>query len=277
MPTQAEKALAFCALHQQAGSFVIPNPWDAGSARILAALGFAALASTSAGYAFSRGRLDYGIARDEMLQHLADLVAATPLPVSADLENGYGDSPETVAQTIALAAAAGVVGGSIEDSTQRKDAPIYPLAQAVERIQAASEAARALPFAFTLTARAENYFVGKPDLADTITRLQAYQEAGADVLYAPGLKTEEDIAQVLRSIDRPLNVLMGTKGFQLSVQTLTALGVKRISTGGSLALAALGGLVRAAKELREPGSFTYADEALSGREIYQLLKTPPTT
>lgn len=272
MPSQAEKASLFSALHQQAGSFVIPNPWDAGSARILAALGFKALASTSAGYAFSLGQLDNSVAREPMLAHLAELAAATGLPINADLGNGFGDSPEAAAQAITLAAAAGVVGGSIEDSTQRKDAPIYPLAQAVERIRAASEAARALPFAFTLTARAENYFIGKPDLADTITRLQAYQEAGADVLYAPGLQTAEDIAQVVRSVDRPVNVLMGTKGFNLSVQTLTELGVKRISTGGSLALAALGAFVRAAKELQEKGSFGYSEEALTGREIYQLLK-----
>ncbi|MFM9880291.1 MAG: isocitrate lyase/phosphoenolpyruvate mutase family protein [Burkholderiaceae bacterium] len=277
MPTQAEKALTFRALHQQAGSFIIPNPWDAGTARILASLGFKALASTSAGYAFSLGQLDNTVARAPMMQHLAELAAATGLPLNADLGNGFGDSPEAVVQAIALAAAAGVVGGSIEDSTQRKDAPVYPLAQAAERIRAASEAARALPFAFTLTARAENYFIGKPDLADTIARLQAYQEAGADVLYAPGLKTAEDIAQVLRSVDRPVNVLMGTKGFQLSVQTLTELGVKRISTGGSLALAALGAFVRAAKELQEQGSFGYADEALTGREIYQLLRVKSPT
>lgn len=267
MPTQIEKAHAFRALHERSGTFVIPNPWDPGSARLLAALGFEALTSTSAGFAFSRGLPDYGVGRDAILTHVADLAAATDLPMAADLENGFGDAPETVAETIRLAGATGIVGGSIEDATGNPDAPIYALEASVERVRAAVEAARSLPFPFTLTARAENHLHGRNDLADTIRRLQAFQDAGADVHYAPGLKTREEIATVLREIDRPLNVLMGFADGNLSVAELTELGVKRISVGATLARAAMGAFQRAAEELRTAGTFGFARDAASGAKL----------
>ena len=269
---RARKGNAFRALHQREGAFIIPNPWDAGTARLLAHLGFEALASTSAGFAFSMGREDYKVERDEMMAHIAQLSSATALPVSADLENGFGDEPEAVAQTIVLAAASGVVGGSIEDATGRPDEPIYELAHAVERVRAAAEAARALSFPFTLTARAENYLVGRADLQDTIRRLQAYQEAGADVLYAPGLTSREDIAAVVNSLDHPVNVLAGVKGMQLSAADLSALGVKRISVGGSLARAALGAFLRAAQEMRDQGTFTFSRDAVSYADLSAIFK-----
>ena len=270
MPTQSEKATAFRALHQRKGAFVIPNPWDTGTARLLAHLGFEALATTSAGFAFSRGRPDGGVTRDETLDHAVTIVDATDLPVSADLEGGYGDAPKTVAETIKLAAAAGLVGGSIEDATGRKDEPIYVHALAVERVRAAVEAAHCLPFPFTLTARSENFLWGRPDLADTIRRLQDFQEAGADVLYAPGLRTREEIATLIKSVDRPVNVLAGIPG-ALGVAELAELGVKRISVGGSLARAALGGFMAAAREIRDSGSFTYVETALPGREVNAIF------
>src|SRR5216684_5837173 len=209
MLTQAEKGRMFRALHERDRAFIIPNPWDVGTARLLAHLGFEALATTSMGYAFSLGRRDNTLDREETLANASAIASATHLPVSADLENGFGDAPEIVAETIKLAAAAGVVGGSIEDATGRSDHPIYEVEHAIERVRAAVAAARALPFPFTLTARAENYLHGRPDLKDTIKRLQAYQEAGADVLYAPGLATRDDIAAVVSSVDRPVNVVMG--------------------------------------------------------------------
>lgn len=272
MRSQSEKASLFRALHEQAGAFIIPNPWDVGSARLLAQLGFQALASSSAGYAFSIGVPDNAVGADRMMAHLGELAAATDLPVSADLENGFGDSPEIVARTIRRAAAAGVVGGSIEDASQRPDDPIYAHALAVDRIRAAAEAARALPFAFTLTARAENHLVGRPDLGDTIKRLQAYQEAGADVLYAPGLKRIEDIAAVVRSVDRPVNVIMGLQGVRLSLDALAAAGVKRVSVGSALARAALGCLLRAGQEMREHGSFGFADDAVGFAQINGMFQ-----
>jgi 2-methylisocitrate lyase-like PEP mutase family enzyme len=271
MLTQAEKGLTFRALHQRDDAFIIPNTWDAGTARLLAHLGFEALATTSAGYAFSAGRPDNSINRDETIAHIAAIVAATSLPVSADLENGFGDAPEIVAETIRLAAAAGVVGGSIEDSTGRTDQPSYEFNAAVDRVRAAAEAARGLSFTFTLTARCENYLVGKPDLKDTIRRLQAYQEAGADVLYAPGLAAKEDIAAVVSSVDRPVNVLMGLQGVQLSQSDLSAIGVKRISVGSSLSRAALGGFLRAAHEMRDHGTFTFAEEAARYRDLNAIF------
>lgn len=273
--TQAEKAHRLRALHEAPGAFVIPNPWDIGSARLLAATGFKALATSSAGYAFSRGVPDSAVGREQMLVHLAEIAAATDLPVSADLENGFGDAPETAAQTIRLAAGAGVVGGSIEDATGRADDPIYPFELAVERVRAAVEAARALPFPFTLTARAENHLHGRDDLRDTIRRLQAYEEAGADVLYAPGLRSREDIAAVVSALTRPVNVLMGLQGAVLSVAELEALGVKRISVGGSLARAAYGAFLRAAREMHDRGTFTYAADAVSHVEISELLSRAP--
>lgn len=273
--TQAEKARRLRALHEAPGAFVIPNPWDIGSARLLAATGFKALATSSAGYAFSRGVPDSAVGREQMLVHLAEIAAATDLPVSADLENGFGDAPETAAQTIRLAAGAGVVGGSIEDATGRADDPIYPFELAVERVRAAVKAARALPFPFTLTARAENHLHGRDDLRDTIRRLQAYEEAGADVLYAPGLRSREDIAAVVSALTRPVNVLMGLQGAVLSVAELEALGVKRISVGGSLARAAYGAFLRAAREMHDRGTFTYAADAVSHAEISELLSRAP--
>jgi len=271
MTTQAEKGAAFRDLHHRDGAFIIPNPFDPGTARLLAHLGFEALATTSAGYAFSIGKRDNTVGREQMMLHVKAIVNATPLPVSADLENGFGDDPETVAETIRLAAAAGLAGCSIEDSTSRADDPIYEHAHAVERMRAAAEVAHALPFPFTLTGRAENYLVGRPDLADTIRRLQSYQEAGADVLYAPGLRTRDDIAAVVRSVDRPVNVVMGLQGVQLTLADLSSLGVKRISIGSALSRAALGAFLRAAKEMKEKGTFTFAEEAVSYRDLSDMF------
>ena len=273
MRTQAEKAEILRALHERNNTFIIPNPWDPGTARLLERLGFEALATTSAGYAVSVGQLDNTIGRDRMMAHIADLAAATDLPVSADLENCFGDDPDTVAETIRLAAAAGVVGGSIEDSTQRKDRPLYEHAHAVERVRAAVEAARSLPFPFTLVARAENYHVGQPDLKDAIKRLVAYAEAGADVLYAPGLKTREEIAAVVSSLDRPVNVLMGIAGVRLTLADLSDLGVRRVSVGAALTRAALGAFLRAAREMKEQGTFSFSDEAASYKDLSELLQT----
>jgi 2-methylisocitrate lyase-like PEP mutase family enzyme len=270
--TQAEKGKIFRELHERGGAFIIPNPWDVGTARVLAHLGFEALATTSMGYAFSLGRRDNSLGRQETLAYAAAIAAATNLPVSADLENGFGDAPEVVAETIRLAAAAGVVGGSIEDATGRLDHPIYDFELAVERVRAATAAARALPFPFTLTARAENYLHGRPDLADTIKRLQAYQEAGADVLYAPALTSKEDIAAVVRSVDRPVNVLMGLQGVQLSLAELSAIGVRRVSVGSSLSRTALGAFFRAATEMREQGTFTFASQAVSPKHMNSIFR-----
>jgi 2-methylisocitrate lyase-like PEP mutase family enzyme len=273
MLTQAEKGRTFRGLHQRDGAFIIPNPWDAGTARLLAHLGFEALATTSAGYAFSAGQRDNTIDRDQMMAHVSAIVSATDLPVSADLGNGFGDSPEIVAETIGLAAGAGLAGASIEDMSGQPDRPIYAHEHAIERVRAAAEVVRALPFAFTLTARAENYLVGRPDLADTIKRLQAYQDAGADVLYAPGLTSKDDIAAVVSSVDRPVNVVMGLQGVQLSLAELSAIGVKRISVGSALSRAALGAFLRAAREMREHGTFTFAEQAVSFRDINAMFKT----
>jgi 2-methylisocitrate lyase-like PEP mutase family enzyme len=273
MSTQTEKGQVFRALHQRDHAFIIPNPWDIGTARMLAHLGFEALASTSAGYAFSMGLLDGAVGREAMIAHVSALTSATDLPVSADLENGFADAPEVVAETIRLAAAAGVVGGSIEDATGRKEQPIYEQALAAERVRAAAESARALGFPFTLTARAENYINGRPDLRDTIQRLQAYQEAGADVLYAPGLTSKDDIATLVRSVDRPVNVLMGLPGSSLTLAALSAIGVRRVSVGSALARAALGAFLRAAREMHQNGSFGFAEHAASSREISGMFAT----
>jgi 2-methylisocitrate lyase-like PEP mutase family enzyme len=273
MLTQAEKGQAFRALHQRGGAFIIPNPFDVGTARLLALLGFEALATTSAGYAFSVGQLDNTISRDEMLAHVSAIAHSTELPVSADLENGYGDAPSIVAETIQLATATGLAGGSIEDATGRPDEPIYAKGHAVDRIRAAVEVVRNLSFTFTLTARAENYLHGQPDLRDTIERLQAYQEAGADVLYAPGISSREDIAAVLSSVDRPVNVLIGMQDAQLSRDELSVMGVKRISVGSALSRAALGAFLRAAREMREQGTFDFARDAVSYQDISAILKS----
>ncbi|MFS2122291.1 isocitrate lyase/PEP mutase family protein [Pseudomonas sp. Pseusp97] len=250
--SQQERGEAFRALHQRDGLFVLPNPWDAGSAKMLAHLGFEALATTSAGLAFALGRPDAegAVSRDEALANARAIVEATPLPVAADLENGYGDAPEDCAQTIRLAAACGLVGGSIEDASGRADAPIYPLELAVERVAAAVQAARALPFTFTLAARAENFLHGRADLDDTIRRLVAFAEAGADVLYAPGLKTREEIAAVVQAVaPRPVNVLVGSPAVQLGLDELAELGVKRVSVGSTLARAAYGAFFSASQAL----------------------------
>lgn len=276
MPTQAEKAKAFRALHERPGAFVIPNPWDAGSAILLAELGFEALATTSAGLAFALGRPDAegALSRDEILDNARAIVGATGLPVSADLENGFGDDPANCAETIRRAAQAGLVGGSIEDATGRAGDPIYEFDFAVERVRAAAAAARALPFPFMLTARAENHLFGRPDLGDTIRRLQAFQEAGADVLYAPGLRSREDIAAVVRAVDRPVNVIMGLQGVRLGVAELSAIGVKRISVGSALARAAWGGFLAAAREMKEHGTFGFAGQAMPYADLNARFKPP---
>jgi 2-methylisocitrate lyase-like PEP mutase family enzyme len=274
MSTQFERGKAFRALHERDGAFIIPNPWDIGTARLLAHLGFEALATTSAGYAFSVGQRDNTIRREEMMTHVSEIASATDLPVSADLGNGFGDSPETVAETIALAAGAGAVGGSIEDMTRHPDQPIYELEVAVERIRAAAEAARALPFPFTLTARAENYLAGRPDLKDTIKRLQVYEEAGADVLYAPGLTRKEDIVSLVSSVGRPVNVIMALQGVRLSLAELSEIGVKRISVGSALSRAAFGAFLRAAREMQTHGTFTFADETVSYRDLSEMFDIP---
>jgi 2-methylisocitrate lyase-like PEP mutase family enzyme len=272
MPTHAEKASRFRALHQRDRAFLIPNPWDAGTARLLARLGFEALATTSAGYAFSAGLPDGAVGRDAMLRHVQSIVEATDLPVSADLENGFGDSPEDCAETIRLAAATGLCGGSIEDVTPRPHGTLYAFDHAVERVAAAAEAAHRLPVPFTLTARAENFIAGNPDLHDTIRRLQAFQEAGADVLYAPGLKTKDDIAAVLSSIDRPLNVLMPAAGLHLDVAALSAMGVRRISVGSTLSRVALTAFLHAAEELQQKGTFTFAKDLIAYDKFNEMFE-----
>ena len=259
MKTQNERGDAFRSLHHGADPFVIPNPWDIGTALLLADAGFAALATTSAGYAFSIGKPDNAVGRDEMMEHVAQITTATDLPVSGDLENGFGDEPGTVAQTIRLAAAHGLVGCSIEDSTTRVDDPIYPFDLAVERVRAAVDAARALPFPFTLTARCENFLFGRDDLADTVRRLEAYRDAGADVLYAPGLKSLDAVRTVVRAVERPVNVLAGAPTF--TVQALADAGVKRISLGSLLTRAAFGEVRRALDEIRTHGTFGFATRA----------------
>lgn len=276
--SQAEKGARFHALHARKGAFLIPNPWDAGTARILTALGFEALTSTSAGLAFALGRRDgeRAIGRDETLANAKAIADATELPVAADLENGFGETPDEVAETIRLAGErCGLVGGSIEDATGDASSPIYDLAEAVERLTAAAEAARAFPFPFVLVGRAENYLHGRPDLDDTIGRLQAYEDAGADALYAPGVTDPDDIRTICSSVSKPVNVVMGQRGSSaLSVAQLEALGVRRISLGSTLARTALGAFVRAARELRERGTFGFADDAIPFSEANDYMGTP---
>ena len=271
MTSQSAKGEAFRALHARDGAFIIPNPWDAGSARILAKLGFEALATTSAGCAFSAGKKDFTIGREAMLAHVAAIASATGLPVSADLEGGYAKDLKGVAETYRLAAAAGAVGASIEDATHDDPQPLLDIARAAERVRAAAEAVHALPFPFTLTARAENFLVGRRDLKDTIARLQVYQDAGADVLYAPGLSDAADIATVVREVDRPVNVVMGLAGSSLDLAALAALGVKRVSVGSALCRAAFGEFVRAAREMREHGTLGFAKDAIGYAEISAMF------
>jgi 2-methylisocitrate lyase-like PEP mutase family enzyme len=268
MLTQSEKGRVFRALHERKQVFLLPNPWDIGSARMLAHMGFEALATSSAGFAYSMGRRDYGVTREAVLEHVRAVSSAVDLPVSGDLENGFGDAPQTAAETVRMAAAAGLVGGSIEDATGRDDDPIYPIEPAAERVRAAAEAAHGLAFPFTLTARAENYLHGREDLGDTIRRLQAFQEAGADVLYAPGLSKLEDIAAVIQAVDRPVNVLALP---QLDRAGLESVGVRRISVGSALARTAYGALLRAAEEMRTQGTFTFAGKAASSRDLGAVL------
>ncbi|MFJ4064854.1 oxaloacetate decarboxylase [Pseudomonas sp. NPDC089996] len=275
MDVQTLRAEAFKALHERDGAFVIPNPWDAGSARMLASLGFEALATTSAGLAFSLGRPDAegALSLDETLDNARVIVDATPLPVAADLENGFGDLPEDSAQTILRGAEAGLVGGSIEDASGRAEAPIYDFELAVARVRTAVQAARSLPFPFTLCARAENLLHGRMDLDDTILRLQAFAEAGADVLYAPGLRSVDEVRAVVQAVaPKPVNVLMGLAGVPLSVNQLQDLGVRRISVGSSLARAALGAFQRAALEIRDQGTFSYAEQALPFAQLNDLFR-----
>ncbi|HMH20965.1 MAG TPA: isocitrate lyase/phosphoenolpyruvate mutase family protein [Puia sp.] len=273
--TQRIRAEAFKALHERTGIFVMPNPWDAGSARILAGLGFEALATTSAGLAFSLGKPDGegAVSREETLANAKVIISATSLPVSADLENGYGDDPDACARTVLLAAAAGLAGGSIEDATGRPDDPIYPFELSVERVRAAVKAAHSLAIPFTLTARAENLIYGRPDLKDTIRRLEAYAEAGADVLFAPGIKTRDEIDAVVRSVSpRPVSVILGLSQGNLTVAELAGLGVKRISLGSSLARAAYGSFLRAAEEVGQKGSFGFAEGTVPYSAFQKLFR-----
>ncbi|MDN7139475.1 isocitrate lyase/phosphoenolpyruvate mutase family protein [Pseudomonas sp. JQ170] len=275
MDVQTLRAEAFKALHERDTAFVIPNPWDAGSAKLLASLGFEALATTSAGLAFSLGRPDAegALSLDETLDNARAIVDATALPVAADLENGFSDDPKGCAEAILQAAQAGLVGGSIEDASGNPDEPIYSFHHAVERVEAAVAAARSLDFPFTLCARAENLLHGRLDLDDTIGRLQAFAEAGADVLYAPGLRTAEEIRAVVQAVaPRPVNVLMGLAGVQLSVNQLQDLGVRRISVGSSMARAAYGAFYRAAQEIQDQGSFTFGEQALPFAQLNQLFR-----
>lgn len=270
MITQAEKAKTFKSLHERAGAFIIPNPWDLGSARLLANLGFEALATTSGGFACSLGRMDGEVTRGEAIVHCCQLCASTDLPISADLENCFADEPKKAAETILLAAQAGVVGGSIEDYTGNPSNPIYEFDLAVERVQAASEAARALDFPFILTARAENLLHGKDDLDDTIRRLQAYEKAGADVLYAPALKTLNEVRLVTGALNKPVNILAPfVKG--ATVAELAEAGAKRISVGGALARAAFTALISAGQELQNQGSFSWTTESVSSDDLQKLL------
>jgi len=267
--TQLQRARAFRALHERAGAFIIPNPWDAGTAKLLAALGFEALATTSLGVSAALGRPDGAgaVSRRELLDNCAAIAAATDLPVSADLENCYAHAPRAAAQMIKLAAEAGVVGGSIEDATGDEEKPIYDFQLAVERVQAAVETARSLGFPFMLTARAENYLHGRRDLDDTIRRLQAFEKAGADVLYAPGLRDLATIRTVASSVTRPLNVVVGMLDPAITAAELAQAGVKRISIGGALCRLALAHMMKGAREMKERGGFTWLAEAIPSGEL----------
>ncbi len=269
---QAQKAERFRALHRGPGTFVIANAWDAGSARVLAGLGFAALATSSGASAGVLGRRDGNVTREEALAHARAIVEATELPVSADLENGFGDAPEAAAETIRLAAGVGLVGGSIEDATGNKERPLYDFGQAVERVAAAAQAVRALPFPFTLTARAENFLRGNPDLDDTIRRLQAYEKAGADVLFAPGLPDLEAVRKVCATLEKPFNFMAGIRGKSFSVAELEAAGVRRVSLATSLYRAAMSGLLAAASEVRDSGTFGYLERTMSTPELNGFMR-----
>jgi len=270
--TQQEKALRFRALHDGPGTFVIPNPWDAGSARMLAGLGFQALATSSGAAAASIGRRDGTLTRDEAISHSRLIVEATDLPVSADLEKGFGDSPEDVAETVRLAADAGLVGCTIEDSTGDRNSPLFEFSLAVDRIAAAAQAAKALSFPFVLTARAHNFLYPNPSMQDTIRRLQAFEAAGADVLFAPGLPDLDSVRTVCQSVTKPFNFMVGLKGKSFSVSELAEAGVRRISLAASLYRAAMTGLLDAAREVKDTGQFGFLDRTLTTAELNNLLR-----
>ena len=277
MKTPQEKAAAFRALHERPGAFVIPNPWDAGTARLLASLGFEALATTSLGLANSLGRVDgtNGVSRAQVIENCRVIAAATDLPVNADLENGYAHEPRAAAEIIRLAAAAGISGGSIEDATGEAEKPIYDFQHAVERVQAAVEAARALPVPFMLTARAENLLHGRVDLDDTIKRLQAFERAGADVLYAPGVRDLATIRTVVSAVSRPVNVVMSAADPDLTVAQLASVGVKRISVGGALSRLALAAFLKGAREMADRGGFTWMRDTVPSKELKDVFRRWP--
>jgi len=272
MPSQHDKAMRFRALHETPGIFVIPNVWDGGSASVMAGLGFEALATSSAACAATLGKLDGEITREEALAHARLIVNVSPHPVAADLENGFGDSPEATAETIRLAAAAGLVGGSIEDASGNPRAPIYALAQALERVAAAAEAARRLPFPFVLTARAENFLHGKPDLDDTVRRLQAFEHAGADVLFAPGLPDLAAVRIVCSALAKPVNFMVGIRGRSFALADLAAAGVRRVSLSTSLYRAAITAAYAAAREAKQAGTFSYVETLMKGDELSGYLR-----
>jgi 2-methylisocitrate lyase-like PEP mutase family enzyme len=270
--TQHEKAARFAALHDGPGAFVIPNPWDVGSARILAGLGFEALATSSAASACVLGRRDGRLTRDEALAHACSIVDGTDLPVSADLEKGFHDAPEVVAETILLAAEVGLVGCTIEDATGDPESPLFDFNLAVERIAAAAEAARALPFPFLLTARAHNFLYKGASLHDTVKRLQAFEKAGAHVLFAPGLPDLTAVRTVCASVSKPFNFMVGIKGKSFSVGELAAAGVRRISLATSLYRAAMSGLLDAVREVKDTGEFGFLDQCVTTPELYKLME-----
>jgi 2-methylisocitrate lyase-like PEP mutase family enzyme len=277
MRTQAEKAAAFRALHERPGAFIIPNPWDAGTAKLLASLGFEALATTSLGLANSLGRPDGAgvVSREEVLDNCRLIAAATDLPVNADLENGYAHEPRAAAEMIRLASEAGIVGGSIEDATGDLQNPIYDFALAVERVQAAVETGRSLPVPFVLTARAENLLHGRPDLDDTIRRLQAFEKAGADVLYAPGLRDIPTIRTVVRAVGKPLNVVMSAADPAITQAQLAEAGVKRISVGGALSRLALAAFLKGAREMKDAGGFTWVRDTVPTKDLKTVFRATP--
>lgn len=274
MVTQAEKAQAFQALHERSKIFVMPNPWDAGTAKLFASLGFEALATTSLGFASTLGRVDgtLSVTREELIANCRAIAEATDLPINADLENGYADDPDEAATIIPMAAEAGVVGGSIEDATGNPAQPIYDFNLAVKRVAAAARVARALPFPFTLTARAENYLHGRPDLDDTIRRLQAFAAAGADVLYAPGLRDLATIRKVVGAVGKPVNVVMSSADPCITVQQLADAGVKRISVGGALSRLAFAAVRDAAVAMRDTGSFAWVGDTIPGKDLKAIFE-----
>jgi 2-methylisocitrate lyase-like PEP mutase family enzyme len=277
MRTQAEKGRLFRALHERPGLFIMPNPWDAGTAKLFTSLGFEALATTSLGFANSLGRVDgtLSVTRAELIANCREIAAATDLPINADLENGYADAPEEAAEIIRMAADAGVVGGSIEDATGRADQPVYDFDLAVERVAAAARVAHSLPFPFTLTARAENFLHGRPDLDDTIKRLQAYSAAGADVLYAPGLKDVATIRKLVAAVNKPVNIVMSMADPDLTAPQLAQAGVKRISVGGALARLAYAGVRDACMEMRDKGSFQWVRSTMPSKDLNAIFAPPP--